>query len=112
MMATFLSSLFAFLFSEYNAEVLPFISTGDGERINSNDSPRTDDLTFYEDNCLLTCLFKKHRDRNPDLWSREEKNITHTANERPVRIKYKCLVPIYVFPEMKLRRLVNSKTEL
>jgi hypothetical protein len=26
----------------------------------------------------------------------------HTANEGPVRIQYKCLVPIYVFPEMKL----------
>jgi hypothetical protein len=26
----------------------------------------------------------------------------HTANERPVSIQYKCLVPIYVFPEMKL----------
>jgi hypothetical protein len=28
--------------------------------------------------------------------------ITHTANEEPVRIQYKCLVPIYVFPEIKL----------
>jgi hypothetical protein len=28
--------------------------------------------------------------------------ISHTANEEPVRIQYKCLVPIYVFPEMKL----------
>jgi hypothetical protein len=26
----------------------------------------------------------------------------HTANEGPVKIQYKCLVPIYVFPEMKL----------
>jgi hypothetical protein len=25
-----------------------------------------------------------------------------TANEGPVRIQYKCLVPKYVFPEMKL----------
>ncbi len=25
-----------------------------------------------------------------------------TANEGPVRIQYKCVVPIYVFPEMKL----------
>jgi hypothetical protein len=25
-----------------------------------------------------------------------------TANEVPVRIQYKCLVPIYVFPETKL----------
>ncbi len=27
---------------------------------------------------------------------------SHTANEGPVRIQYKCLVPIYVFTEMKL----------
>jgi hypothetical protein len=27
---------------------------------------------------------------------------TCTANEGPVIIQYKCLVPIYVFPEMKL----------
>jgi hypothetical protein len=25
-----------------------------------------------------------------------------TANEGPARIRYKCLVPIYVFPDMKL----------
>ena len=28
--------------------------------------------------------------------------IWYTANEGPVRIQYKCLIPIYVFPEMKL----------
>ncbi len=28
--------------------------------------------------------------------------LWHTANEGPVRIQYKCLVPIYVYPEMKL----------
>jgi hypothetical protein len=34
----------------------------------------------------------------------------HTANVGPVRIqKYKCLVPIYVFQEMKLRGLDISK---
>jgi hypothetical protein len=37
---------------------------------------------------------------------------TCTANEGPVGILYNCLVPIYVFPEMKLRVLVISKTEL
>jgi hypothetical protein len=35
-----------------------------------------------------------------------------TADKEPVRIQYKCLVQIYVFPEMKLRGLVISKTEL
>jgi hypothetical protein len=36
------------------------------------------------------------------------------ANEGPVRIQYKCLVPIYLFPEMKLCKcsLVIPKTEL
>jgi hypothetical protein len=28
--------------------------------------------------------------------------VPHTANEGPVKILYKYLVPIYVFPEMKL----------
>jgi hypothetical protein len=35
-----------------------------------------------------------------------------TANEMPMRIQYKCQVPIDVFPEMKLRSLFISKTEL
>jgi hypothetical protein len=35
-----------------------------------------------------------------------------TPNKGSARIQYKCLVPIYVFPEMKLRGLVISKTEL
>jgi hypothetical protein len=38
--------------------------------------------------------------------------MPYTANEGPVRNQYKCLVPIYVFPEMKLCSLVISKTEL
>ncbi len=28
--------------------------------------------------------------------------VSLTASEGPVRIQYKCLVPIYVFPERKL----------
>jgi hypothetical protein len=43
---------------------------------------------------------------------REERlreKITHTANEGPI---YKCLVTIYVFPEMKLLGCSISKTEL
>ncbi len=36
----------------------------------------------------------------------------HTTYEGPVRIQYKCLVLIYVFPEMKLRNIIISKTEL
>ncbi len=38
--------------------------------------------------------------------------IIHSANEEPVRIQYKCLVPICVFPEMKLCGRFISKTEL
>jgi hypothetical protein len=36
----------------------------------------------------------------------------YTANEGQERIQYKWQVPIYVFPEMKLRGLIISKTEL
>ncbi len=36
--------------------------------------------------------------------------LPYTADE--VRIQYKCLVTMYVFPEMKLRGLVIFKTEL
>jgi hypothetical protein len=42
--------------------------------------------------------------------TRDEQTIP--ANERPVRIQYKCVVLIYVFPEMKLCGLVISKPEL
>jgi hypothetical protein len=35
--------------------------------------------------------------------------LYHNANEGPVKIQSKCLVPIHVFPEMKLRFLVISK---
>jgi hypothetical protein len=31
----------------------------------------------------------------------------HTAYEGPERIQYKCMVPIYVFSEMKLRGLIH-----
>ncbi len=37
---------------------------------------------------------------------------SYSANEGPVRIQYKCLVPIYVFPEMKLCSLLIPKKEL
>jgi hypothetical protein len=37
---------------------------------------------------------------------------SYTTNEGPVTIQYKCLVLIYVFPEIKLSSLVISKTEL
>ncbi len=36
----------------------------------------------------------------------------YTANEGPVRIQHKCLLPIKVFLDMKLCGLVISKTEL
>ncbi len=38
--------------------------------------------------------------------------IIYTANEGPLRIHYRCLVLIYVFPETKLRSLVFSETEV
>jgi hypothetical protein len=35
-----------------------------------------------------------------------------SANEGSVRIRNKCLVPMHVFPKMKLRGLAIFKTEL
>jgi hypothetical protein len=43
--------------------------------------------------------------------SLSQRHLLSTANEGPVRIQYKCLVPIYVFPETKLCSLFISKTE-
>ncbi len=37
---------------------------------------------------------------------------SYNAKEGPVRIQYKCIVPIYVLPEMKLPGHIMSKTEL
>jgi hypothetical protein len=39
-------------------------------------------------------------------------DIEYTADEGPVRIQYKCLVPIYVITALKLHGLIISKTEL
>jgi hypothetical protein len=41
-----------------------------------------------------------------------ERFTLYTANEVSVSIQYKFLVPIYVFPEMKLRGFVIPKKEL
>jgi hypothetical protein len=46
------------------------------------------------------------------IWTISADSLFWTANEGPVKIQYQCLVPIYVFPEMNLRSLVISKTEL
>jgi hypothetical protein len=35
--------------------------------------------------------------------------LSNTAKEGPVRIQYKCLVLIYVFPEMELHSFVIPK---
>jgi hypothetical protein len=50
----------------------------------------------YTKNFIKELVLKKHK---------------KDANEGPMRIQYKCLVAIVVFPEMKLRGLVISKTE-
>jgi hypothetical protein len=56
-------------------------------------------------NSLTKMVFQEHQ--------RKVSNMRrHTANEGLVRIQYKCLVLIYLFPEMKLRDLVISLTEL
>jgi hypothetical protein len=61
----------------------------------------------WEMSKILTA--EPHWDRCRLQWWRitfthETCNISHvrTANEGPVRVQYKSLVPIYVFPEMKL----------
>ncbi len=46
------------------------------------------------------------------FYDAQRRSNYHTTNEGLVRIQYKCLVPIYVFPEMKLRGLDISNTEL
>jgi hypothetical protein len=55
---------------------------------------------------LLHRMSKKGKDYHQIIIS------VYTANEGLVRIQYKCLVPIHVFPEIKLCSLVISKTEL
>jgi hypothetical protein len=68
-----------------------------------------------EKNKLNTRMEKLHfafRMYDLDGDDKISKVILYTANEGPVRIQYKCLVPIYVFPEIKLCRLVISKTEV
>jgi hypothetical protein len=46
------------------------------------------------------------------IYDAQHRSNYHTTNEGLVRIQFKWLVPIDVFPEMKLRGLDISKTEL
>jgi hypothetical protein len=52
-------------------------------------------------------------DHSAKIWNLQKKCLTSiwTSIEGLVRLQYKCLVPIYVFPEMKLRGILISKTE-
>ncbi len=61
----------------------------------------------------LIPAFTSRRRQKPESWGPQtpaQVKLCHipsdqhpcTANEGPMRIQYKCLVPIYVFPEMKL----------
>ncbi len=52
-------------------------------------------------------IFWKTKDIGLASYSNNLSTTASNANEGPVRIQYKCLVPIYVFPEMKLRALVT-----
>jgi hypothetical protein len=57
-------------------------------------------------NVVFKYLF---RDQKPAVYRGVGGPRNHyTANEGLVRIQYKCLVPIYVFPEMKLCSLLIS----
>jgi hypothetical protein len=57
-------------------------------------------------------LYKKSINRNSNKRRLDYSFIIRPAYEGPVRIHHKCMILIYVFPEMKLRSLVNYKTEL
>jgi hypothetical protein len=64
---------------------------------------------------LSLAVGKGHNNNYEDLSETEGKSkemLFFTANEGPVRIQYKCLVPVYVYPEMKLHGLVIFKSEL
>jgi hypothetical protein len=45
---------------------------------------------------------KAYQSMGVDFINDEENQTVYTEDEGPVRIQYKCLVPIYVSPEMKL----------
>ncbi len=81
-------------------------------RVRECGSPNSDDMT----KSLVHSVFFVIRPNDslshcrPILRGNEPKRLT--ANEGLVRIQYKCQVPIYVFPDMKLRGLVISKAEL
>jgi hypothetical protein len=68
--------------------------------------------SLIENDAMKKCHpLRKKEVMTPEL-SELYSTVVLAANEGPVRIQYKCLVPIYVFPEMKLRGLNISKTEL
>jgi hypothetical protein len=56
---------------------------------------------------------RRSRTRPPPCLARSHiQNTNGTANDGPVRIQYKCLVPIYVFPEIKLCSLIIFKNRI
>ncbi len=62
---------------------------------------------------VLTCIYQVYEYTVAlQLMLPKDDFISCAENEGPVRIYYKCLVSIYVFPEMKLHTLVISKTEI
>ncbi len=66
-------------------------------------------ILFYSDSELKPLTAGR---RSLNLWKYlPSAYYACTVNEGPVRIQYKCPVPIYVFPEMKLCSLVISKTD-
>jgi hypothetical protein len=57
-------------------------------------------------------MVERKTNRHADRKKRCLASSGHTANEGPVRIQYKCLIPIYVFPEMKLCSFVIPRIGL
>ncbi len=62
----------------------------------------------FNSDLYLRKRFRRHHQGQPGYIKSASQQLSyyskpaHTANEEPVRIQYKCLFPIYVFPEIKL----------
>jgi hypothetical protein len=69
-------------------------------------------VSFPQQSHFLSFIWLDRVDQGLINYIETKETLRHTANEGPERIQYKYLVPIYVFPEMKLCSLVISKTVL
>jgi hypothetical protein len=80
-----------------------------GSQTNPDPDPGQTLLKVKKFNFYMKNILKVPVGNRSKTYSTVSKNST--ANEEPVRIHYKSLVPIYVLPEMKLCSLLISKTD-